>query len=216
MDVNNIVIRKFRGTDRQAIRRIACETSLVKEVGEGLFSNDEILTDALTSYYTDYEPDSCFVATDSGKVIGYVIGSKDVAVMNRTFRKRIVPRFLAKSPGKGIFLDRGNLRFLLNCVSSYFKGEFNIPDFTGEYPATLHINIDKGSRGLNLGTKLVEHYLDFLEGEGIKGIHFGTNSDGAKRFFSRSGFEQLFQKKRTFLKYATGNDFIYCIFGRRL
>ncbi|MFQ5952508.1 MAG: GNAT family N-acetyltransferase [Candidatus Omnitrophota bacterium] len=216
MDESDIIIRELQDKDRLDVRRISCETAFLKEAGSGLFDDDEILADALTAYFTDYEPGSCFVAEKDGKVIGYIIGSKNTTAMAKTFKFRIAPKLLLKSIRRGLFLKRGAWIFLLHCLASFLKGEFWVPDLSKEYPATLHINIDEDFRGLRLGTRLIEYYLGFLREKGIKGVHFGTSSEGAKTFFLKSGFELLFEGKRTFLKYAMGKDLSYYIFGRRL
>lgn len=71
---NNIFIRKFNNCDRKDIRRISCDTAFLEESRKVFFDDDEILADALTLYFTDYEPDSCFVAVKNDKIIGYIKG----------------------------------------------------------------------------------------------------------------------------------------------
>ena len=194
----------------------SCATAFGGDTAVRLFDDDEILADALTLYFTDHEPSSCFVAERSGKVIGYIIGSKDVSSMNWTLRLKIIPLLLLKAFLKGVFFRKKDIRFFLHCASSFFKGEFSAPDFTKEYPATLHINLDKDARGLGLGTRLIENYMGFLREAGVKGVALGTASERAKQFFERSGFGLLFDKTRSFMRYQTGHDVQYYIMGRKL
>ena len=91
-----------------------------------------------------------------------------------------------------------------------------MPDFSKKYPATLHINIDKGHRESKIGTRLSERYLSFLKDSKIKGVHFGTISEGAKRFFTKAGFDLLFESKRSYLRYYFKRDTPFYIFGKAL
>jgi len=209
-------VRKYERKDRDSIRRISCETAFLEYPRKFLFDDDEILADALTLYFTDYEPESCFVAAVDNKVIGYIIGSKDAANMNRVFNSKIIFSLLKKALRRGVFCKWGNLKFFLYVVRSARKREFVMPDFSKEFPATLHINIDNAYRGQRIGEKLIETYLTFLKEEKVQGVHFGTFSEGAKKFFLKMGFTVLFQSKRTYLKPYLGKEIDFYVFGREL
>ena len=56
------LIRPYQKEDRPSVRRISCETAFLDADLHDFFSDEEILADALTLYFTDYEPESCFVA----------------------------------------------------------------------------------------------------------------------------------------------------------
>ncbi len=214
--MSDIVIRQFTKNDRADVRRISCDTAFLGMDNKLFFDNDEILADVLTLYYTDYEPQSCFVAVEEDKVIGYIIGTKDVRRMHITFNKRILPQTIGKALRKGFFKRANNLKFFLHVAVSFLRGEFFAPDFSRKYPATLHINIDKNFRGRKIGEKLIEHYLNYLKEEKVAGIHFGTMSEGAKKFFIKLGFSILFEGKHSYLKYITKQHTPYYILGRKL
>ena len=82
VDKSNIVIRKFNSKDRNGIRGISCDTAFLGKPRTDFFDDDEILADALTLYFTDYEPGSCFVAVYGEKVVGYLVGAKDFFYKN--------------------------------------------------------------------------------------------------------------------------------------
>ena len=75
-----IKIRKFKASDRAALREINYNTALLGDPAEKFFDDREIFTDALTRYFTDYEPQSCFVAESGKEIAGYLIGAKDTCV----------------------------------------------------------------------------------------------------------------------------------------
>ncbi|MFA5659439.1 MAG: hypothetical protein WC900_09170, partial [Oscillospiraceae bacterium] len=174
-----INIRTFSPQDRSAVRSISCQTAFLEMPTIHFLNNEEILADALTQYYTDYEPESCFVATHDDKVIGYLIGTKDIKRANSIFRKKILFPLIAKAFKIGIFVSPKTLRFFFNIVLSAVRGDFHDPDFSQQYPATLHINIDKNFRGSHIGSRLIDHYLNFLQHSKVSGVHLGSISDAA-------------------------------------
>jgi len=195
------VIRKYDSRDRPAVRRICCETAFLGEPSAVFFDDDEIFADALTAYFTDYEPELCFVAEYDNKVIGYLIGAKDVRRMEKIFVGKIAIPLLIKA-----------LRILLSLV----KGEFKTPVFLKDYPATLHINIIKEYRAAGVGSKLINAYLDNLRALGIMGVHFATMSDKASQFFSKLNFQLLFQGERSYFRYFLDKNVPVYIYGMRI
>lgn len=215
IDVTEVKIRGYQKEDRNAIREISIESSIFGEYRNAVF-DDEVLADLLTAYFTDYEPVSCFVAEKKEYVMGYILGTKDVRKMRNVLKRKVIPGVVKDLSGKGQFFRKANLIFIKNIVFSYFKGEFVAPDFSPEYPATLHINIAPQFRGQNVGSLLINHYLDFLKKESISGIHFGVLSERAKMFFLKLDFKVLFTGKYTFLNYLTGETLPHYIIGKKL
>jgi len=210
----DIIIRRFNKNDREKVRSISCETAFLGRAREEFFDDDEILADGITLYYTDYEPDACFVALSGDEIIGYLTGSQDVNKMRRVFNRRIMPGLWGKALRKGVLRKRHTQRFIVNIIASFFKGEFWSPDFSKKYPATLHINIDKNFRGQGTGARLIENYLQFLREKGVSGVHFGTMSESAKAFFLKRGFNVLFTGKRSYLRYSVGKNSPYYMLGK--
>lgn len=58
----DVSIRKYKAQDRQAIRDICYDTAFLGESASVFFDAKEILADFVTLYFTDYEPESCFVS----------------------------------------------------------------------------------------------------------------------------------------------------------
>jgi GNAT superfamily N-acetyltransferase len=210
------VIRNYQPNDRNAVRRISCATAFLEEPSECFINNENILADILTRYFTDYEPESCFVASDNNQVVGYLIGSKDIRRVRSGYLKKIIPSVLVQGIKTGMIFKKNTLRLLWHFLNSLVKGEFHTPDYSNEYPATLHINLDKRHRGRDIGSKLIEHYLTYLKSNNIPGVHFGTMSESAKQFFQKQGFEILHSNQLTYLHYHFGHDLPYYIFGKKL
>ena len=212
----DITIREFQRRDREDVRRISLETAFLEKNQGNIFDNPEILADALTMYFTDYEPLSCFVAEDNGKVVGYIIGSADAASMRRVMHRHIIPDILWKFFIDLTFLRKTNFVFLIQLLKSLFKGEFLTPEFGEKYPATLHINIDKLYRGRHLGAGLMQRYLEYLKSNNVPGVYLATYSEKAKMFFQKMGFQIIFSSQRSCLKHYAGHDVSVYVFGKTL
>jgi GNAT superfamily N-acetyltransferase len=210
------VIRKYDCNDRDSVRRISYETAFLECPRKLIFDDDEILADALTLYFTDYEPESCFVAVADNKVVGYIIGSKDAADIKRVFGSKIIIPVLIKAFSRGVFFKLVNLKYFFHVLLSALKREFIAPELSKDFPSLLHINIDEAYRGQGIGERLIQIYLAFLKEEGSRGVHFGTISERAVTFFLGNGFNILFQNKRTYLKPYFNKAVNFYIFGRKL
>jgi len=210
-----ILIRKFSYRDRQEVRDLCYQTAFMGKPASIFFEGD-ILADALTLYFTDYEPESCFVAVSSDKVVGYLIGSKNVSVLDKVFLQKIAFYLLFKVLNSDVLIKRKNLLFLLYCSRSFLKGEFRAPDFSKEYPATLHINMKEGFRGFDIGSKLISSYLEYLVDQNVPGVHLATMSDQAGQFFTKQGFSLLHESQRSYFRHILGNNITLYIFGKKL
>ena len=210
-----VKIRPYEPKDRESIRRICYETSFFQRP-HLFFDDPEIVTDALTRYYIDFEPESCFVAEISGQVVGYIIGTLDMARMNYVYGTRILMPLVLKAVEHGAFFRRKTMLFILNYLKSVLKGEFMVPNLTREYPSTFHINVDRELRGKKVGSQLIARALQLLKEKSITGVQFSTMTDEAKDFFVRQGFQVLYSSRRSFLRYALGYDTVFHLVGKRL
>ncbi|MGA1538879.1 MAG: GNAT family acetyltransferase [Chthoniobacterales bacterium] len=73
---SDAVIRPYRPTDRNAVRRLCCETGYLGKAIDPVFEDRELFADYLTRFYTDWEPESTFVLEQNGVVKGYLMGSR--------------------------------------------------------------------------------------------------------------------------------------------
>ena len=211
----NVLVRKYRPADRMALRRISYETSFLGKADD-LFDEPEILADALTLYFTDSEPQSCFVALKDDKVIGYLIGAKNESAMAKVSWFKIYPRLFWVALIRGLFLKKKTVRFVAGLLASYWKGEFESPDFSQDYPAILHINIARNFRGGGVGHQLVDAYCEYLKQNGVTSVRASTMSDLAKKFFEKCGFVTLFTTHRSYLRYYFQKDIPLYVLGKKI
>lgn len=209
----DFIVRPYQSQDREAIRKIAFDTAFMGEPAEVFFSDREVLADILTVYFTDYEPESLFVAESAGKIIGYLLGAKDSARIRRFFRSGIIWSLVMKILKRGTLGQAKNIRLGLKYLSSYFKREFSTPDFYNDYPAVLHINIATGYRAGGVGAKLIGAFLNYLSEEKVPGVQLATISDQAAGFFEKQGFKLLAQKKHSYFRSIMRRDLNYEAFS---
>lgn len=210
-----IIIRPYTQADRGSIREIAYETVFLGDSASVFFEGREIFADYLTAYFTDFEPQSCFVAQAGDKIIGYLLGAKNSAILKTVFRRKIIPGLLVETVTDKTLFSIKNTKFLLNCLRSFFKGEFKLKDYSKEYPAVLHINIQNDFRSRGIGSELIKKYLHKLIEQKVKGVHFATLSDKAAKFFQKCGFTLLEVKKRSYFRYILHKNLKCYIFGKK-
>lgn len=213
--MSGVVIRPYRQQDRGAVREIAWRTAFMGRPADAFFSDKELLEDFLTLYFTDHEPESCFVAETGGRTVGYLIGAKDERRIGEVAGKAIVPRLLLRFLARDLF-SRRDLGFLARVLRSVVRGEFRNEDFSGQYPAILHINLDEGSRKEGAGSRLIAAYVAYLRQEHVTGVHLATMSPTAGIFFEKQGFALLSRHHRSYFRHITGTDTEVRIYGMKL
>ena len=211
-----VKIRKFQYPDRGAVRQIVHDTALMGESAALFFQGQEVISDAFSLYFTDFEPGSCFVAEVNHQIVGYLIGAKNKISAEAVFNRQLALPLLFKALTSGIFLKIKNLCFIFFCCIDLLKNGMHTPDFNRIYPATFHLNIKDNFRGLDIGPQLINSYLDYLKAANIPGVHLATMSDRAAKFFLSQGFQQLYKGKRSYFRHILHRDVPLYIFGKLL
>jgi len=212
----SVNIRKFESRDRDQVRSISHDTAFIGQPAGLFFEGREVICDALNSYFTDYEPESCFVAEVNSAVAGYLIGAKSKTTAEKIFKDKIMLPLFWKALRSGVFIKKKNIVFIFNCLKALVKGGLATPDFTKEYPATFHVNIKKEFRGKNIGTDLVNAYLNYLRKEMVPGVHLATLSRAGADFFSKQSFQLLWEGKRPYFRHILHQDAPLYIYGKKL
>jgi len=189
----NICLRPYQPLDRPAIRQICADAADMGEPVERIFSDREVFADIITSYYTDFEPQSLWVAEAEGEVVGYLTGCLDSRRFLRVMIWRIAPKILARAILRGVFLRKQTIRFLIAMLKSFRLGGFNRSIPLDKYPAHLHIDIKHDFRGKKIGQSLMERFFTQAKSSGIPGVYLTARQDNiaACRFFERIGFSVL-------------------------
>jgi hypothetical protein len=73
-DHKPFIIRSYRPSDREAVRKLCCDTGFLGDPIDPVYEDRELFADFLTSYYTDHEQESCFLLEVDGEISGYLLG----------------------------------------------------------------------------------------------------------------------------------------------
>ncbi len=182
-------IRAYEPGDRAAVRAICFETGYMGEPIAWLWRDRESFADLITRYYTDREPESIFVATREGRVVGYLTGCTD-SQRTRGAAVREIQRLLLRGgllrPGFAAFLGRAVFDTIRD------RGVRSEALLDARWPAHLHIDFLPEGRGRGLGRRLMDLWFERLRGLGIPGVHLGTFAENhaAIRFFEGCGLSR--------------------------
>jgi GNAT superfamily N-acetyltransferase len=195
---NDVVIRPYEPKDRAAVRQICCDTADGGEPVERFFPDREVFADLITRYYTDYEPQSTWVAERDGQAVGYLTGCLDTRRFLRLMAWRFGPLILLKAIARGTLWHPQVVKLLSANLGGWLRGGFRKGVSLREYPAHLHIDLQKDARGQRVGHRLIERFVQQVTDAGLHGIHAGVSADNKQgcRFFEAAGFIPLAREVR--------------------
>jgi hypothetical protein len=211
-------IRPYRAEDREIVRDICRRTAYRNKGSSAVFEDGELFADYWTRYYTDFEPESCFVVEEEGEVLGYLLGCMDSERHVRVMARRIVPNVLARAFWKLAtfqFRKASSRRMLYWLVS---RGWREVPDIATErFPAHYHCNVSRKGYGKGYYSALVLRFLEEMDGRGVRGLHGQIEeaaSDGpwrqmVQKYCNATGAEPEMEQGEsvsTFQAYVLGVD----------
>jgi GNAT superfamily N-acetyltransferase len=185
-----IAVRPYQVTDRNAVRAIAFQTGYIGDPADCYWRDVTSFAEIWTSYYTDHEPESAFVAERAGRVVGYLFGCVDsggapspAAALGR----QVVLRFLLLRPGTAGFLWRSIWDTARQRSSP--DGVLRDP----RWPSHLHVNLLREGRGCGAGAQLMNAWFARLREVGSPGCHLATLAENtaAVALFGRTGFRHF-------------------------
>lgn len=185
-------IRAYEAGDRSRVREICYVTGYMGDRVDWLWRDFESFADLFTSYYTDAEPESAFVAEVGGIACGYLLGCVDSRKAwdpAAIFRRHFLRRAIAFRPGTAGVVWRS---FRDVAVDS-LRGRLPAISFHDDrWPAHLHIDLLPSIRGRGAGGALMRAWFEHLEELGVAGCHLETLGENRKAiaFFEATGFHR--------------------------
>ena len=159
-------IRSYRPSDRQAIRQLCCETGFLGEPIDPVYSDREMFADFLTTYYTDWEPESSFVVESDGQICGYLLGSRKPLLNQLYAFWQNVSLFLKVLFRYPRYNDRSR-RFIRWTVTNGWREVPARPRRTPHF----HINLLPEARKMSTTRALISAYLSYLYRCGEKRVY---------------------------------------------
>jgi len=172
--------------------RVAADTAFFGRPMEAFLEDRVLFFDAYFAYYTDQEPEHCWVASVEGNVVGLLLGCVDGRVMRGRWVSGILPRLVAGIPSRRYRVGGRTWRYVIHLTRGWLSGEFASVDLE-LYPSNLHINVDEPWRGRGIGRGLMEAYIRQLRALQVPGVHLQTTSlnVAAIALYARMGFQLL-------------------------
>jgi hypothetical protein len=182
-------IRSYRASDRDAVRRLCCQTGFLGEPIDPVYEDRELFANFLTTYYTDREPESSFVLEVEGELKGYLLGSRkplrnqlysfgqNISLFFRALAR--YPRYNARS--------RRFIRWMI------MNGWREVPAAPRRTPH-FHINLLPEARKISTTRPLMSAYLSYLYRCGEKRVYgqiVTFESRRGEKMFERYGFRVM-------------------------
>jgi hypothetical protein len=186
---NAFVIRSYRSSDRDAVRRLCCQTGFLGEPIDPVYEDRELFADFLSTYYTDHEPESSFVIELEGQLYGYLLGSRR-PLFNQlySFQQNLVLGFRALLRYRRYNKrSRSFIRWVLS------QGWREVPAAPRRVPH-FHINLLPEARKMSTTRVLMSAYLSYLYRCGEKRVYGQIVTFASRRgekMFERYGFKVL-------------------------
>jgi ribosomal protein S18 acetylase RimI-like enzyme len=184
-----LVIRSYRTSDRDAIRRLCCQTGFLGQPIDPVYQDHELFADFLTTYYTDHEPESSFVLELEGQICGYLLGSRR-PLLNQlyAFQQNLVLGFRALLRYRRY--NARSRRFVRWVLSHAWR---EVPAAPRRVPH-LHINLLPEARKMSTARALMSAYLSYLYRCGEKHVYgqiVTFESRRGEKMFERYGFRVM-------------------------
>lgn len=182
-------IRNYQPSDREAVRRLCCQTGFLGEPIDPVYEDRELFADFLTTYYTDHEPESSWVVEIDGELRGYLLGCRKPLLnqlysfyQNICLSARALLRY-----GSYNEASRAFIRWLV------MNGWREVPASPRRTPH-FHINLLPDARKIATTRALFSAYFGYLYRHGEKRVYgqiVTFESRRGEKMFERYGFKVL-------------------------
>jgi ribosomal protein S18 acetylase RimI-like enzyme len=203
--------------DRQAVRAICADTAFFGDPLEAAFEDRELFNDVFSTYYTDFEPESLFVAEFGRRVGGYLMGCLESRRHDKLWRRRIMPGVVGHTLLGRYRLGRQTVRLGLRGAQALIRGDFMGAD-PDLYPAHLHINLAAPHRGQGAGRALMVSYFEYLRAHQVPGVHLETSTQNvaARGLYESLGFALLSSRETKLWRGVVDEPVELLVYGKRL
>ena len=160
-----------------------------------MWRDEPSFADAFSGYYTDLEPESATVATIDDRVVGYLLGCRDIRSGPPTRRWRSPATSCAgasrSGPGTAPMIWR-SVGDVATDLGRRRVRRATTATSTRPTPPTCTSTSCPTPGATGVGGRLVRRWLDRLRADGVPGCHLQTMAEntGAVAFFEAMGFER--------------------------
>jgi ribosomal protein S18 acetylase RimI-like enzyme len=125
-------------------------------------------------------------------VVGFIMGCYDTKIQIKQWISSILPLIMKKTVGGQYHFGPLTWHYLFALCRQKMVEKKQVIDLS-VYPAHLHINVDKDWRGLGIGEKLLQEYINLLKGKKVVGVHLNTTdqNQAACKLYEKMGFQLI-------------------------
>lgn len=169
------IVRPYTPSDLPGVRAIYGEDEFARP--RWLEKHPQMrayIADEASSYYTDHEPESLFVAEAEGDIVGALLGAVNTNRFEHIYQRHIRPRLITRY----LMGNYGGPLWILPVLRTEWAGR-NITAPAVDllhYPAHLHIGVLPDWRRQGIGAALMASYVDYLRRRNIPGYHLYASS----------------------------------------
>ncbi|MDR1144835.1 MAG: GNAT family acetyltransferase [Verrucomicrobiales bacterium] len=211
MTAQDFIIRPYRPADREAVRRICCDTGFLGRPVDEIFQDRELFADFLTAYYTDEEPESAVVLEVDGAVQGYILGSRLPARQSAYNLRAGLRRALTLLWRLVFVYNRNSRRYVWWLLT---RGRKETP-LTPRRMAHFHINMYPGAKNVRRTRALLDYFFAYLTASGepaVYGQMVVSESRRGAQMFARYGFALRDQVEVTkYRRYTATPIFLFTV-----
>jgi ribosomal protein S18 acetylase RimI-like enzyme len=214
----NIIFRRCTKNDIKGISEILFQTGFMGEdlTLKGCFRDKKLFALVNTEGYVRFETENGFIAqdTDTGNILGYIIGTDSTLRYEKKFASRMYFRVFLRLFSVTWWRYTESFKMIFYWFFTYETK--SIEHLYKEYPAHLHINIMPGYQRMGIGKKLIDMFLENMVSKGVVGVHLGTSNYNLKAlpFYKKNGFNVIFERANQFWPGIDGQ--VSMIFGKKL
>lgn len=188
-------IRPFQASDAERLRTICCETAAEQPFLPWL-DEPRLACEFYLDPYLELESESCFIAARDGRIVGYIVGTRDEKQFRLREQNRVQRRLLRllQIQAEGV-INRRFSHFLSHRVLAkmYLKALYSRLRNTtrpnqyydlDRYPAHCHVQVAREARGKSAGLALMMTFHKYLKANGVCGHHGSVIEEAGRENFS--------------------------------
>ena len=185
----DFTIRSFRPSDREAVRKLCCDTGFLGSPIDPVYEDRQLFADFLTTYYTDWEPESSFVIELNGEIRGYLLGCRK-PLRNQLYSFWQNVSLFLKALSRYYRYSKASRKFIRWTLAHGWR---EVPAPPKRIPH-FHINLLPDARRMSTTRALMSAYLSYLYRSGEKRVYgqiVTFESRRGEQMFERYGFKVL-------------------------
>jgi ribosomal protein S18 acetylase RimI-like enzyme len=183
-----ISIRNSHPSDLPSLYSICHATGLNGRDASPSVDDPELIGHSYVGPYAVLEPETCFVAVQESRVVGYIVAAADSRKFHEKCEALWFPVLRARYPVPTPEDTSSTALF----TRTLHRGH---PPSDGvdlaAYPASLHIDLLPRAQGQGVGRQLMDRLFARLREKTIQGVHLyvGRSNIAAIGFYERIGFQ---------------------------